>query len=153
MIKPGAKACNILTNVNNHGKVAILMLGSNDVYANEANNLIRVLKKYLYTNIHSDTILCTIPTRYDLPRWSIVNNEIRKTNTRLVKLSKVFKKVTILDISNLGTKFHTFHGQHFNRMGKMYIRDGIVELLVKIIEKGKLETGKPITLALTIQGN
>jgi hypothetical protein len=159
MVKPNAKALNILENTNentnqNQVNTKILLVGSNDIYVNESNNLIGVLESYLQRNSNNDIILCTIPLRYDLPYWSILNEEIRKTNTILEKMSKAFNKVALLDISNLGKKFYTRHGQHFNMMGKSYISERIIDMVTKVNNRDSHERdGKEIVSPTTNQGN
>ena len=158
LIKPGAKSNNILdidsqsTNTE-ESDFTILMIGANDVASNEAQSLLRTLKKYLTKNFHSDILLCTVPHRYDLSMKSIVNMEIMKTNSKIKQLCKVFKNVNILDISNLGRRFHTSNGQHFNVMGKRYITQRMIEIVRNGIANKSNNKKEVIPLEWHTQGN
>jgi hypothetical protein len=158
MVKPGAKSINLLdidtpNNINENFDCTILLLGSNDVACNEAQTLLRRLKKYLVKNFHSDILLCTVPSRYDLSMQSIVNKEIMKTNCKIKNLCKVFKNVRVLDISNLGRKFHTANGHHFNAAGKRYISKRLIEIIRnEVVNKIKIKKDK-IQLSWHTQGN
>jgi hypothetical protein len=161
LTKPGAKVKDILRtsttkSLAEQNECTILLMGSNDVSSNEANNMLRVLKEYLDKNSHSDLLLCTIPLRYDLPAWSIVNKEIKKTNSKIVKLSKIYNRVKVIDISNLGRRFYTVHGQHLNVLGKRILVDRILAKVSVLSDPKRLETIMPrkvISLPWYEQGN
>jgi hypothetical protein len=140
-------------NIKENFDCTVLLLGSNDVACNEAQTLLRRLKKYLAKNFHSDILLCTVPSRYDLSMQSIVNKEIMKTNCKIKNLCKVFKNVRVLDISNLGRKFHTVNGHHFNAAGKRYISERLIEIIRNdVVNKIKIRKDK-IQLSWHTQGN
>jgi hypothetical protein len=66
-------------------------------------------------------VVLNIPTRHDLIKESIVNEEIRKANMVINKVCKRFRNVKVLDISNISRACHTRHGQHLNKIGKGHI--------------------------------
>ena len=135
LIKPNAKASVILINktaqIHDNSPVSLLRIilaGANDIYCNESENYLRTLRSYLGTNFCSNIILCTIPQRYDLPFWSVVNKEIRYVNQKIKNLQKIFKNLYIVDISNLGKQFHTRQGIHLNSWGKSYLCNRVMEI-------------------------
>jgi hypothetical protein len=154
IIKPGAKFESVTSdcirecdNFNSNDCV-IIMAGSNDVACNESRNLLRSLKKKLAELRHTNVMLVNLPHCYDLPNWSIVNLEIDKVNVGLGKLAKFFPKLTIIDVSKLGRRFHTSHGRHLNILGKRILSDTIINSIENL---PSVNTQKPI--ALSNKGN
>ena len=157
-IKPGVKASEILKNPllykdNIEDDVMILMLGANDIYSNQAIDFLRTLRGFLLQKRNSDIVICTIPLRYDLPLWSAVNTEIRKTNRNILMLGKYFKNLVIIDSSNIGRRFHTRQGLHLNFLGKKLISERILEELKVIISNRLKKEHSKIILPWLKQGN
>lgn len=73
--------------------------------------------------------MCSVPLRYDLPSWSYVNAEVRKANEEIQTVCKYFKTVHYLDLGKIGRRFHTNHGLHLSRLGKMDVTDRILEIV------------------------
>ena len=160
LIKPNAKASEVLHNKTSLVRantpvcfLTIILAGANDIYCNETKNYLRTLKRYLSTNFHSNIILCTIPQRFDLPFWSIVNKEIRYVNQKIKNLQKFFKNLYIVDIGNLGKQFHTRQGIHLNSWGKSYLCDRIVEIYYVLNRKVFECNTESIYLPWQNQGN
>jgi hypothetical protein len=126
MIKSGAGALDILTLTNSRCRhltrrdVIIIQGGSNDVYRNNAKlaltQILNFCEKLSYVNI----IILDIPHRYDLTETFCVNKEIQVFNRKLRKVTKLYKHVKILEVSNNREVF-TRHGMHLNREGKRQI--------------------------------
>lgn len=158
LTKPGAKAQDILNspllhNENLQSMVSVFLFGANDTYCNEAHKFLRALKQFLAQHSYCNIVVCTIPFRYDLPTWSIVNTEIRKVNKILLGLRKFFRKLVVIDISNIGKRFHTRHGLHLNPLGKSLISEMILEKSSTIISDDFYDKKNIITLPYEIQGN
>lgn len=133
-MKPGAKFVDVTSGLENIKDVGtkdcvVILAGTNDVASNEAKEFLVVLRSKLQSLQSSKTIVFSVPHRYDLPSWSCVNKEISRTNVEINKVCNDFKNVVFVDISNIGKKFHTGHGLHLNRLGKMYIVNKILELV------------------------
>jgi hypothetical protein len=76
----------------------------------------RFILKYYNTNI----IIVTIPHRYDLDRNSVVNSEIHAFNRQLIKVSKAYIHVTIVE-TEIDRKLFTQHSMHLNKRGKEWL--------------------------------
>ena len=152
LIKPGAGASPILSanvstsKVQSNNYVFVILAGANDVYCNNSRDFLRVLKAFLAAHLHVNTIVCTLPIRYDLPMWSVVNEEIRTINDKIRVLKKHFKKLWIIELDKIGRRFHTNHGLHMNTLGKEFITEQILRK-IKDLELDAFDiVGKPIPL-------
>lgn len=103
--------------------------GSNDVYKNETSKACCELEKHLAYMSHVNVLIVNIPHRHDLPHWSCVNKEITAANKRFLAISQQFKNVTVVDISNIGRRFHTSHGLHLNGVGKLLVTQKILDAI------------------------
>ena len=159
LIKPNANADEILeTNViesknENLTEIKVIIAGANNVYRNDAETFLRALRKYLVSHTQETIILYTIPTRYDLPIWSIVNVEIRKVNYKIKGLMKKFRCLCVIDIEGLGRRFHTNHGMHLNALGKRYMGVRLLEEINLVQMKLAKEKNTIIPLMWINQGN
>lgn len=109
--------------------LAVLLAGTNDVARNESQDLLSSLRKSLY-NLRSARKVCvfSVPKRYDLPEWSIVNKEVDNANMKMSQTCKRFKNAIFVDLSQLGRRFYTPHGLHLNNLGKKFVSSSIVDL-------------------------
>ena len=135
VIKPGAKAIDILCTspqvdkTSQTDNVLVIIAGANDIYCNNSENFLTALKSYLMSNLHACNVICTVPIRYDLPKWSIVNKEIIKVNQKIQDLKKDFRNLHVIELDNIGKRFHTYHGLHLNNLGKNFVCDRILEVV------------------------
>ena len=159
VIKPGAPTseiigCKLFDNESFLKEtVTVLIVGSNDVYSNESAVFLRNLESYLISHNYENIIVTTIPTRYDLPRWSIVNEEIRKTNQRIRKLNNFFHNLKVIDIENIGRRLHTSHGLHMNTLGKDYLANRIISLSEEFTSVQSTQTIATLPLLWKNSGN
>lgn len=91
--------------------------GANDVYNSNSKKVILQIRKFFQDNDKSNIIMLDIPYRYDLPDNSHVNKDIKSFNSKLKKIAKLFKLVTILEFSFTRNCF-TQHGLLLNGCGK-----------------------------------
>ena len=147
-IKPGAKSNFILNTNLSENKLCVILAGANDVYCNESTSFLKTLHHLLASCPGAHTIICTIPRRHDLPSWSAVNVEIKRVNYKIRNLCKVFKNMMIIDLENLGRRFHSRHGMHLNSLGKRFISDDIIKIARSFKEKMKKEEKGEETIAL-----
>ena len=153
MVKPNAKSSEILKTVNTNCRAVILFAGANDVYSNNSKHYLECLRNFLVQYNYVEIILCTIPWRHDLPSWSVVNKEIIMVNNKIKQLAKFFKNVHIVDVSNIGKKFHTKHGLHLNYKGKSLVCETILDCF-RNCQMGELAAHiPPLMLEWNTQGN
>jgi hypothetical protein len=139
MIKSAARANMILDQnlvleaVKRTDEVTVLLLGANDVYSNNSDAFLSHIEQFLSCCPNANIIIGTIPTRYDLPLWSIVNREINKVNVNILRLKESYSNIEIIDLEHLGKRFHSVHGLHLNKWGKEYVCNRLVELAYKLL--------------------
>jgi hypothetical protein len=130
------------------------MIGGNNIYHNNSDVFLENLS-FFFSNKHSDVhiILCTIPIRHDLPVWSVVDVEIRNVNKKLVELQFSYKKVLVLDIENIVRHYHTVHGLHLNRLGKILVCDELSIAFQNILSNQMEPYTETISIKTNVQRN
>jgi hypothetical protein len=88
---------------------------------------------------NTNIIVLNIPYRHDVDKNSCVNKEIQTFNWKLRKMIKLFKHVTILEVSFSREAF-TQHGLHLNRLGKRLIAKQIAREIYAVL-KEKIQRG------------
>jgi hypothetical protein len=97
--------------------------------------------EFIEINNHTNIVLANVPTRYDLSFYSQVNKEIRSYNEKLREISKKHKQVALREI-DIDRKYHTRHGLHFNKSGKLLFANKITQMIDLILgNKQKRNTG------------
>jgi len=91
--------------------------GANDIARNEANNALIHIINSVKSRKHTNVLLVSVPTRFDLILTSCVNKEVIKYNRKLLKWMKQYEYVKIND-SELQRKYFTRRGAHMNLAGK-----------------------------------
>ncbi|KAG8310248.1 hypothetical protein J6590_067533 [Homalodisca vitripennis] len=154
-VKPGGKSEQVLNMINfekencSNDDVLVLMCGANDVAKNESQVAINNITKALemakcYT---SNVVLVDLPNRYDLAEWSCVNEETKKTNEILKKLSEKYPNVTLVEASKANKHLHTRHGLHLSVSGKRWLAHEIIQAVRDNPEKrptSSLSTESPV---------
>ncbi|KAG8325064.1 hypothetical protein J6590_076917 [Homalodisca vitripennis] len=103
----------------------VIACGSNDVSRNEANTAIDIITNTINSMSGKPIILVDLPLRYDLPDWSCVNLEIKRTNNELLSISNNVSNVTLVRASQASRGLHTRHGMHLNQIGKIWLAQEI----------------------------
>ena len=152
LIKPGAKAKHILDTNSQFEGITVILAGANDISCNESASFLRILED-LVSNCNDRIIVSTLPIRYDLPHWSIVNKEIRKVNDIIVNFPNKYRNVHVIDVANFGRRYHTTHGLHFNSSGKQLLCDKLIELLGNIPSRKEIQTNEILSSNTMTQGN
>lgn len=99
--------------------VIVINGGSNNISNNNANRneifilLTQFIQKYSNTNI----IVINIPLRHGHAKDFRTNSEIQAFNTKLGKVSKLFRHVALVEM-NFNREHCTKHGFHLNNAGK-----------------------------------
>jgi hypothetical protein len=116
VLKPGGKledvtkGCETLSSED----VVVFVAGTNDISHIEGDNFISALQRKVRDLRHTKVIVFNIPHRYDLQSWSCVNNVVDRVNSEIFKLGKYLRNVSVVDLSRLGSKFHTRQDLHLN---------------------------------------
>jgi hypothetical protein len=146
--KPGARVADIIAQTNlehrnlTKNDVIVLQGGSNDVYRNDSKAALTQIVKFCKDVSNTNIILLDVPHRHDLEKNSCVNKEIQTFNRKLRKITKLFKHVTILEVSFKRVTY-TQHGLHLNRLGKRLIAKQIAREIYRVT-KEKIDS--PISL-------
>lgn len=116
----------------------LLMGGGNNVFsytkgrqAIKLTKCITLLEEKLKLFSSSNTILCTIPYRYDLHEESFENREIAEANHLIRRIAYHSHKVHLLDLHTLERCYQTTHGFHINRLGKKYVARQIKGIILE----------------------
>jgi hypothetical protein len=144
LVKPGCKLnCLIKSTSNTVRKLTqkdaiVICGGSNDLNQddpsisdlsqNKVKSAISSIRKFIENSNHTNIIIVNVPNRYDLPYQSPTNVGIRSYNAELMELSSKYDQVTIIE-SGLKRKFHTRHGLHFNRQGKLVFSNKMAQVI------------------------
>jgi hypothetical protein len=147
-IKPGADFENIVGKTSlgssrlSNKDVLICNGGANDVYNSNSKKVTLQIMKFLQDNDKSNIIMLDILHRYDLSDDWHVNKDIKTFNSKLKKIAKLFKHVTILEFSFTRNCF-TQHGLHLNGYGEGLLAKQLASL---IYEMSCQKTEEPISL-------
>jgi GTPase SAR1 family protein len=93
--------------------VIVIHGGSNDVYRNNSKVALLQIVKFIQDVNNTNIVVLDIPHRYDLGKNSYVNKEIQYFNQKRRKITKLFKHVSVLEVSSNREAF-TQHGLHLN---------------------------------------
>jgi hypothetical protein len=98
-------------------------------HVKEAYSYVQILQDIVSKEREFDVSVCTLPYRYDL-HANAWENEIAKTVNESIR---ELKGVRVIDLWTVNRDLHTRHGQHFNRKGKLWLTNELVEGLNKSI--------------------
>jgi len=110
---------NIIKNLTKNDFL-ILWSGANDVAQNNTLNVFRFLVDFAKNSSHTNIILASVPHRHDLMSSSCVNEEVRVLNWKLMKISKIFGHVSIMEVDP-NREYYTKYGHHLNNLGKVKV--------------------------------
>jgi hypothetical protein len=113
--------------------------GANDVARNEANNALTHIINYVESRKHTNVLLVTVPTRFDLISTSCVNKEVITYNRKVSKWMKQYEQVKLIDC-DLQRKCFTRHGMHMNLTGKELMSQRIMEHINELFSKKETST-------------
>lgn len=148
IVKPGARISTLITsgtgdiNELTDKDIIIFCGGAKDIGNNNTSDGLKHIIKFVQTNKHTNIMLLGAPFRYDLPKWSCVNDEVQTFNRKLMKLVKPFDHVRVLKLDK-EREFFTRHGQHLNDRGKERVAAQVVQMMTTVLHKQNTE---PISL-------
>ena len=151
LVKPGTcsdiltkTAMNVIKNLTkNH--FLILWSGANNVAKNNTMKAFRCLVDLAKNSSHTNVILASVLHRHDLMSSSCVNEEIRALNQKLMKITKIFGHVSIMEVDP-NREYYTKHGQHPYNLGKAKVSKQLFLQLLSVLQQKK---AIPICLSWT----
>ncbi|KAG8304892.1 hypothetical protein J6590_083533 [Homalodisca vitripennis] len=112
------------------GSCCILFAGTNDVAADESDNILEHLERQLTARLSSSAVIVsTVPHRHDLPEDHPVNQRIDLVNFYIEELSIRHEGVELLNFNLIGRRWFTRHGMHLRLPGKRLLADLVLESL------------------------
>jgi predicted RNase H-like nuclease len=90
-------AINVIKNLTKNDFL-ILWSGANDVAKNDTMKAFRCLVDFAKNSGHTSVILASVPHSHDLMSSSCVNEEVRAFNRKLLKIRKIFRHVSIMEV-------------------------------------------------------
>jgi len=81
---------------------------------------------------HTNIVLANVPIQYDLSYNSQINKGIRVYNKKLMEITKEHKQVALIEI-DIDRKYHTRHGLHLNKLGKLLLTNKITQTIYTIL--------------------
>ena len=96
--------------------------------ADKGESVIDHIMEFIKTNNHTNIVLTSVPIHYDLSYYSPENKGIRPFNKKLKEITKEHKQVALIEIDT-DRKYHTQHGLHFNKLGKLLFSNKIAQAI------------------------
>jgi hypothetical protein len=115
--------------------------GVSDVSTNNTQEGFKHIVNFIQMNKHTNIILVSVLHRYDLPDWSCINSEVGTFNRKLMKLTRPFKHIKIVQV-DLEREFYTKHGQHMTKEGKEKAALKIAQAATNVLQE---QTREPIS--------
>lgn len=110
----------------------VLLGGTNDVQNTEkifcVESLIGHLEQCIELTAHTNLVLFTLPYQYDKHEFGFENKLVKSINTRIRELASAFN-IQCVDVYTTPRRYQTNHGLHFNRTGKKYVCQKIIEIV------------------------
>jgi hypothetical protein len=147
LVKPGSDLKSLLDSANSTvgvltpNDVIVICGGSNDLNHNNVRPAINCIRDFLDRHNQTNVIIANVPIRHDLPYHSLTNKRIRSYNFELLHLTNEFAsehgQVALIEM-DFDRSFHTHHGLHFNRHGKLLFSNLIAQTIHTML-RDKLE--------------
>ena len=112
--------------------IILICGGSNDFNADKGESIIDNIMEFIKRNNHTNIVLTNVPNCYDLSYYSPENNGIRSFNKKLMEITKEHKRVALLE-TDINGKYHTQHGLHFNKLGKLLFSNKTAQAMYSIL--------------------
>jgi hypothetical protein len=138
MVKPGCELSTLLESAKSvsgsltHKDVILICGGSNDSSSVRDEAIIDHIREFIQTNNHTNIVVANVPIRYDLSYYSQVNKGIRSYNKKLMGIAKVHKQIALIEI-DIDMIYHTRHGQHFSKLGKLLFSNKITQKIYSVL--------------------
>jgi hypothetical protein len=103
-----------------------------DFNTDKGESIIDHIMEFIKTNNHTNIVLTNVPIRYDLSYYSQENKGIRSFNKKLMEITKEYKQVALIEI-DIDRKYHSRHGVHFSKLGKLLFSNKITQAIYSIL--------------------
>ncbi|KAG8330484.1 hypothetical protein J6590_063163 [Homalodisca vitripennis] len=114
----------------------ILFAGTNDVVADESDNILEHLERQLTARLSSSAVIVsTVPHRHDLPEDHPVNQRIDLVNFYIEELSIRHEGVELLNFNLIGRPWFTRHGMLLRLPGKRLLADLVLDLVLESLHR------------------
>jgi hypothetical protein len=147
LVKPGSDLKTLLDSANSTvgtlspNDVIVVCGGSNDFNQNNVRPAITCIRDFLVRHNQTNVIIANVPIRHELPYHSPINKRIRSYNSELLHLTSKFARehgqVALIEI-DFDRSFHTHHGLHFNRLGRLLFSNKTAQTIHTML-RDKLE--------------
>ena len=134
IVKPNASVSELVgTSIEEVSKLTkndmlVLWGGANDVSKNKSTKGFTQETNYLRSNQQTNSIVITVPHRFDLDYNSCVNTEVKMYNRRLINVTKYLNKVTLVNAVT-ERRYYTRHGLHLNVRGKEIMAKKLITVI------------------------
>lgn len=112
--------CNDLSNLNNSKNIDSC-----------SKNIINTLERHVQKFNNTNTLISTVPYRYDLHNGDRMHGLVASVNDKIRNLANKYSHVHLLDLNLLEQFQHTKHGFHINRRGKIRVTQLIYDIICK----------------------
>ena len=113
--------------------------GANDIARNEANKALTHITNYVESRKHTNVLIVSVPTRFDLISTSCANKEVIAYNRKVSKWMKKYEHVKLIDCDLL-RRCYTRYGMHMNLTGKELLSQRIMEHIKELFSKKETST-------------
>jgi hypothetical protein len=138
MVKPGCEPNTLLESANSvsgsltQRDIILICGGLNDFNADKGESIIDHIMEFIKRNNHTNIVLTNVPIHYDLSYYLPENKGIRSFNKKLIEITKEHKQVALIEI-DIDRKYHTQHGLHFNKLGKLLFSNKTAQAMYTIL--------------------
>jgi len=140
-IKPGATINKLVSSqekeLKDLGKKDVIVLsgGANDmdnINEDKGSEVLAKMTKFMQTYNNTNIAKISIPHRFDLHNESRTNLAIQKINSKLKKMTKLFRHVSMIEMES-NRNDYTKHGLHLNNARKEGLARSIANLINQIV--------------------
>ena len=103
-------------------------------------------------NNHTNIVVMTVPFRYDVSNYSVVNEKISFLNKKLQKITKVYLHTSFLGTMN-NRELFTNHGLHRNKVGKELVTLQLASLLLTTLNQKTSNPISPVRYEKCVEAN
>jgi hypothetical protein len=121
--------------------VIVISGGANDmdnIKEDKGSEVLSKMTKFMQTYNNTNIAIISIPYRFDLENKSRINLTIQKLNSKLKKMTKLFRHVSMIEMES-NRKYYTKYGLHLNKAGKEGLARSIAYLINQIMSKENKE--------------
>ena len=115
--------------------------GANDMdnmNEDKGSEVLSKMTKFMQTYNNTNIAIISTPYRFDMDNESRINLTIQKLNSKLKKMTKLFRHVSMIEMES-NRKYYTKHGLHLNKAGIEGLARSIAYLVNQIMLKENKE--------------